>query len=125
MQGSRRSHFVGRAHPRRYVRIGRSAADHGIRLIAETIEHIFREESGRILAGLIRRSGSFDLAEEAVQDAFASALEIWPRDGVPRNPGAWITTVAFRKLIDRARREKRYAELDLSFPFEAPVATEE
>lgn len=94
-------------------------------MIAEAIERIFREESGRILAGLIRRSGSFDLAEEAMQDAFAAALETWPREGVPRNPGAWMTTVAFRKLIDRARREKRYAELDLSFPFEAPTPTEE
>jgi RNA polymerase sigma-70 factor (ECF subfamily) len=90
-------------------------------LIAEAIERIFREETGRIIAGLIRRSGSFDLAEEAVQDAFATALESWPREGVPRNPAAWITTVAFRKLIDRTRREKRYAALDNSFDVAAQI----
>jgi RNA polymerase sigma-70 factor (ECF subfamily) len=98
-------------------------------LIAETVERIFREESGRIIAGLIRRSGSFDLAEEAVQDALAAALEAWSTEGVPRNPGAWITTVAFRKLVDRARREKRYAALntawDTSFDIAAPTSTEE
>lgn len=57
-------------------------------------ERVFREESGRITASLIRISGSFDLAEEAMQDAFASALVNWPSRGVPDNPGAWITTVA-------------------------------
>jgi RNA polymerase sigma-70 factor (ECF subfamily) len=94
-------------------------------LIAEEVERIFREERGRIAAGLIRRSGSFDLAEEALQDAFASALQAWHDEGVPRNPGAWITAVAFRKLIDRVRREKRYAALDTSFDIEAPLLTEE
>ena len=94
-------------------------------MIAEEVERIFREERGRIAAGLIRRSGSFDLAEEALQDAFASALQAWHDEGVPRNPGAWITAVAFRKLIDRVRREKRYAALDTSFDIEAPLLTEE
>ena len=94
-------------------------------MIAEVVERIFREETGRIVAGLIRRSGSFDLAEEAVQDAFAAALQTWPDEGVPRNPGAWITAVAFRKLIDRARREKRYAAMDLSYDVEAPMSNEE
>jgi RNA polymerase sigma-70 factor (ECF subfamily) len=94
-------------------------------LIAEEVERIFREERGRIAAGLIRRSGSFDLAEEALQDAFAAALQTWPGEGVPRNPGAWITAVAFRKLIDRTRREKRYATLDTSYDIEAPMFTEE
>jgi RNA polymerase sigma-70 factor (ECF subfamily) len=94
-------------------------------LIAEEVERIFREERGRIAAGLIRRSGSFDLAEEALQDAFTAALQAWPGEGIPRNPGAWITAVAFRKLIDRARREKRYAVLDTSFDVEAPMFTEE
>jgi RNA polymerase sigma-70 factor, ECF subfamily len=70
--------------------------------IAETV---FREESGRIMASLIRLSGSFDLAEEALQDAFASALASWPARGVPDKPGAWITAVAHRKLIDYARRQ--------------------
>jgi RNA polymerase sigma-70 factor, ECF subfamily len=94
-------------------------------LITEEVERIFREERGRIAAGLIRRSGSFDLAEEALQDAFAAALQTWPGEGVPRNPGAWITAVAFRKLIDRTRREKRYATLDTSYDIEAPMFTEE
>ena len=70
--------------------------------VAETV---FREQAGRITASLIRLSGSFDLAEEAMQDAFASALANWPTRGVPDNPGAWITAVAHRKLIDYARRQ--------------------
>lgn len=68
-------------------------------------DSVFREEGGRILASLIRICGSFDLAEEAMQDAFASALVNWPSRGVPENPGAWITAVAHRKLIDNARRQ--------------------
>jgi RNA polymerase sigma-70 factor (ECF subfamily) len=75
------------------------------------IEAVFREESGRIIASLIRYSGSFDLAEEALQDAFAAALTAWPHSGIPGNPGAWLTAAARRKLIDelrkaRTRREK-------------------
>lgn len=75
--------------------------------IAETV---FREEGGRILASLIRISGSFDLAEEAAQDAFAAALVNWPARGVPEKPGAWITAVAHRKLVDYARRESTRIE---------------
>ena len=71
-----------------------------------TIESIFRQESGRIIAGLIRISGSFDLAEEAMQDAFAAALVHWGKDGLPENPPAWITAVARHRLIDYARRER-------------------
>ena len=78
---------------------------------AKTIaETVFREESGRIVASLIRISGSFDLAEEAMQDAFASALVNWPVRGVPEKPGAWITAVAHRKLIDLARRQRTRIE---------------
>ncbi|HEX2025760.1 MAG TPA: RNA polymerase sigma factor [Actinomycetota bacterium] len=62
------------------------------------------------MATLIRVVGDFDLAEEAVQDAFAVALERWPRDGVPENPGAWITTTARNRAIDRLRRDRRLAE---------------
>src|SRR5215467_12660228 len=58
------------------------------------------------MATLIRLSGSFDLAEEATQEAFASALVNWERDGIPQKPGAWLTTVAHRKLLDSVRREK-------------------
>jgi RNA polymerase sigma-70 factor, ECF subfamily len=67
-------------------------------------ERVFREESGRIVASLIRISGSFDLAEEAMQEAFAAALLNWPARGVPEKPGAWIMAVAHRKLIDGVRR---------------------
>jgi len=70
----------------------------------DAIDHIFREESGRVIAGLIRAVGDFDLAEESVQDAFVSAIEHWPAEGIPPNPGAWITTTARRKAIDRLRR---------------------
>jgi RNA polymerase sigma-70 factor (ECF subfamily) len=65
---------------------------------------VFREQWARILAGLIRGSGSFELAEDALQDAFASALATWPASGIPDNPGAWITAVAHRRVIDAIRR---------------------
>jgi RNA polymerase sigma-70 factor (ECF subfamily) len=72
--------------------------------LQRTIEAVFRRESGRIIASLIRVSHSFDLAEDAMQDAFAAALTHWNREGLPANPGAWITTVAQRRLVDYARR---------------------
>jgi RNA polymerase sigma-70 factor (ECF subfamily) len=71
-----------------------------------TVEALFREEWGRAVSILIRVLGDFDLAEDAVQDAFATALERWPRDGTPRNPGAWIVTTARNRAIDRIRRER-------------------
>ena len=77
---------------------------------ADTVERVFHEERGRILATLIRACGDFDLAEEAVQEAFAVAIERWPRDGLPSNPGAWITTAARRKAIDRLRRDQTFAQ---------------
>jgi RNA polymerase sigma-70 factor (ECF subfamily) len=70
-----------------------------------TLERIFREESGRVIAFLVRLFGDIDVAEEAVQDAFAVASERWPRDGLPPNPGGWITTTARNRAIDRLRRE--------------------
>ncbi|MHC5701754.1 sigma-70 family RNA polymerase sigma factor [Streptomyces sp. PKU-MA01144] len=72
---------------------------------------IFREESGRVLATLIRVFGDIDLAEDAVQDAFAAALRTWPRDGLPPNPGGWITTTARNAAVDRLRRAAREREL--------------
>lgn len=70
------------------------------------LEKVFREEYGLIIASLIRRSGSFGLAEESLQEAFSMALSAWQRTGSPENPGAWLTTVAHRKLIDAQRRER-------------------
>src|SRR5215207_8801254 len=67
------------------------------------IEQTFREEHGRVLAALISQLGDFTLAEDALQDALVNALERWEIDGVPRNPGAWLTTVAKRRAIDRIR----------------------
>lgn len=72
----------------------------------QTIEQVFREESGKITAVLIRLSGSFDWSEEAVQDAFASALATWPKSGMPQNPAAWLMTAARNRLLDFARREQ-------------------
>jgi RNA polymerase sigma-70 factor, ECF subfamily len=76
----------------------------------EVLERLFRHEQGRAVATLIRVLGDFDLAEEAVQEAFAIALERWSRDGIPDNPGAWITTTAKNRAIDRLRRDKRRRE---------------
>jgi RNA polymerase sigma-70 factor (ECF subfamily) len=70
------------------------------------IEPLFRNESGRMMAGLIRVSRSFDLAEEALQDAFAAAVVTWQAKGLPDNPAAWITAAAHRKLIDYIRRDR-------------------
>jgi len=71
----------------------------------------FRDEWGRIVAALIGRTGDWDLSEECAQEAFAEALRRWPSDGVPDRPGAWLTTVAKNRAIDRLRRERRGAEL--------------
>ena len=76
--------------------------------IHQTIERTFREESGRVLAALISYLNDFDLAEDVFQEAMIVALEKWPRDGLPRNPGAWITTIARNKAIDRIRRRKSF-----------------
>lgn len=70
---------------------------------ASQIEKTFREEHGRVMAALISQLGDFTLAEDALQDALVNALERWEIDGVPRNPGAWLTTVARRRAIDRIR----------------------
>src|ERR1700752_1961139 len=70
------------------------------------IEKTFREEHGRVLAALIGQLGDFELAEDALQDALVNALERWQMDGVPRNPGAWLMTVAKRRAIDRLRHSK-------------------
>jgi RNA polymerase sigma-70 factor, ECF subfamily len=76
----------------------------------DAVGRAFREEGPAILATLIRQVGDFGLAEDALQDAFAAAVATWPRDGVPDRPGAWITTTARRRAIDRLRRERGLAD---------------
>ena len=90
----------------------------------EVVDRLFREEQGRAVATLIRVTGDFDLAEEAVQDAFISALETWPVRGVPDNPGAWITTTARNRAIDRLRRRKRLVEKTETLAREAAIESE-
>ncbi|TDD61236.1 RNA polymerase sigma factor, partial [Actinomadura rubrisoli] len=70
------------------------------------VERVFREEHGRAVAVLVRVFGDVDVAEEAVQDAFAEAVRRWPRDGAPPSPAGWIITTARNRAIDRLRREK-------------------
>jgi RNA polymerase sigma-70 factor, ECF subfamily len=101
---------------RRDVRHDRVASDPGVsdptaglRPTTDTqldIDRLFRHEAGRAVAALIRATGSFDLAEDAVQDAFLQALRTWPERGIPHNPGAWIVLTARNKAIDRLRRER-------------------
>ncbi|HKY75348.1 MAG TPA: RNA polymerase sigma factor [Acidimicrobiia bacterium] len=92
------------------------------------IAAIFRAESGRSVATLVRLFGSIDIAEEAVQDAFAVAIERWPSAGLPPNPGAWITTTARNRAIDRLRRESsrhdRHAQAALLQAEDEPVEPE-
>jgi RNA polymerase sigma-70 factor (ECF subfamily) len=89
----------------------------------------FREEWGRVVATLIRATGDWDVAEECAQDAFALALDRWQRDGVPRNPGAWLTTTARHRAVDRARREARgtakLQEVAVLTPADEPVDDDE
>jgi RNA polymerase sigma-70 factor (ECF subfamily) len=90
----------------------------------EAVDRLFREEQGRAVATLIRVTGDFDLAEEAVQDAFISALETWPQRGIPANPGAWITTTARNRAIDRLRRRRRLTEKTETLVREAALESE-
>lgn len=88
-----------------------SASSSGSESSLRTVERVFREESGGILATLIRVcDGDFELAEDAMQDALLEALDRWPEQGAPTRPGAWITTVARRRAIDRIRRSHRLRE---------------
>ncbi|MBV9365952.1 MAG: sigma-70 family RNA polymerase sigma factor [Solirubrobacterales bacterium] len=73
------------------------------------LDQVFRDEWGRVLASLVGFLGDFDLAEEAAQEAFAAAAERWPREGMPANPGAWLTVTARNRAIDRIRRERTLA----------------
>src|SRR5687767_11674405 len=78
-----------------------------------TVDAVYRSESRRVLATLIRLLGDFDLAEEALHDAFAAAVEQWPREGVPDNPRAWLVSAGRFKAIDRMRRRSRF-EVELA-----------
>jgi RNA polymerase sigma-70 factor, ECF subfamily len=80
--------------------------------IQQTIETVYRDESRRVLATLIRLLGDFDSAEEALHDAFRAALEQWPREGMPSNPRAWLVSTGRFKAIDAARRRTRFDALD-------------
>ncbi len=73
----------------------------------DVIEQVFREEYGRVVASLVRRFGDIDIAEEAAAEALLVAVERWPADGVPPNPGGWLTTTAGHRAVDRLRRESR------------------
>ena len=78
--------------------------------VSAAVARAFRDERAIVLAALIRQAGDFQLAEDAVQDAFEAAVTAWRRDGVPANPGAWITTAARRRAIDRLRRDRSVAD---------------
>lgn len=80
--------------------------------VHETVEAVYQSESRRVLATLIRLLGDFDVAEEAMHDAFRAALEQWPKDGVPGNPRAWLVSAGRFKAIDGLRRQKRFDSLD-------------
>jgi len=95
------------------------------RLNAAEIERVFREEYGRAVAVLVRRFGDIDVAEEAVQDAFAEAVKRWPNNGVPPSPAGWIITTARNRAVDRLRREAsredRHAQALLLYAADEPA----
>ncbi|HXV92952.1 MAG TPA: RNA polymerase sigma factor [Pseudonocardia sp.] len=96
---------------------------------AGSVEAVFREERGRLLATLVRQFGDLDLAEEVASDAIEAALVHWPVDGVPRRPAAWLLTTARRKAVDRLRRDRvhaaRIAVLQAEADRDGPWAAEE
>jgi RNA polymerase sigma-70 factor (ECF subfamily) len=103
------------------LRHGRGAADLGVR---EAVEAAFRDEWGQVVATLIGLTGDWDLAEECAAEAFTAALTAWERDGVPRSPGAWLTTTARHRALDRLRRAKVGAEKLRDLAVLAPVPEE-
>ena len=86
-----------------------------VRKVSEQIDALYRQESRRVFATLIRLLGDFDVAEEAMQDAFKAAIEQWPLDGMPRNPTAWLVSTGRFRAIDGLRRRARFDSLDASF----------
>ncbi len=104
--------------------------------VDERLEAVLREERGRLTAALVRILHDWDLAEELVQDAVVAALEHWPSDGIPRNPGAWLMTAARRRAVDRLRRQARYrdrmaaltreaSEMDTAPPTGGPMSADD
>ena len=91
-------------------------------LLGRLVEDVLRTDGRWVLAGLIRLTGDFDAAEDALQDAYARALVVWHRDGLPASPGAWLNTVARRIAIDRLRRRHHTSLPD---DIEAPPTSEE
>ena len=89
--------------------------------VEQTVEQTFRAASGRVLATLISTCKDFELAEEAMQDAFLVALEWWRQEGIPDNPAAWITTTARNKLIDRLRRQQTFTRKLALLQAEQPI----
>src|ERR1041385_9296044 len=91
--------------------------------ISSTIETLYRSESGRVLATLVRLLGDLDLAEEAMHEAFAAALESWPHTGIPGKPRPWLISTARFKAIDAIRRRARFdgAQKDLIAHLESRV----
>ncbi|HEX6487752.1 MAG TPA: DUF6596 domain-containing protein [Candidatus Dormibacteraeota bacterium] len=89
--------------------------------VKASLGNVFREEAGRITAALIAATGDFDLAEECTQEAMLLALETWPRDGIPDRPGAWLTTAAKRRAIDKLRRSASLREKLQQLPDEPPA----
>jgi RNA polymerase sigma-70 factor (ECF subfamily) len=92
--------------------------------VAELVEQVFREQWGRVLATLIGFLGDFELAEEAVQEAFAVAAERWPREGPPDNPGAWLVVTARHRAINRIRRDRTLAEKTRLLAAQTPMSDE-
>src|SRR6201994_3290310 len=91
--------------------------------LSTTIETLYRSESGRVLATLVRLLGDLDMAEEAMHEAFAAALESWPQTGIPDNPRPWLISTARFKAIDAMRRRARFdtAQTDLALYLDAQI----
>src|ERR1700738_1335820 len=87
---------------------------HSAEKVREKVDSVYRSESRRIFATLIRLLGDFELAEDALHDAFAAALEHWPNEGVPANPRAWLVSAGRFKAIDAMRRRARFEASQLS-----------
>src|ERR1700743_2972567 len=92
--------------------------------LSKTIDTLYRSESGRILATLVRLFGDLDLAEEAMHEAFAAAIESWPQTGIPENPRPWLISTARFKAIDAIRRRVRFdaTQKDLTLHTEARLS---